>query len=134
MKSLMGKLFVFTALMVVLSMVILGGGIFPQLRNTVLLEKQQTMTRTARQVGEMTAELLGDYNYIEERNYQFMLSNLTENGRNHILVCDRDGQILISSDDSHTAYTGAFVEQEIRDEIFKNGTYQAVGDLNGRWR
>ncbi len=134
MKSLMGKLFVFTAAMVVLGMVILSGGIFPQLRNTVLLEREQSMTRTARQVGNMTTELMGDYNYIQERNYRFMLEHLTEDGRNHILVCARDGQILVSSDESRGAYLGAMVDDEVRSELLANGTYRGVGDLGGLYR
>jgi len=134
MKSLMGKLFVFTALMVILSMVILGGGIFPQLRNTVLSERQQSMTRTAKQVGSMTTELLGNYNYIQERNYRFMLENLTDDGRNHILVCDKDGQVLISSDESHGAYLGAVIDPEIVSELWQNGSYNGVGDLGGLYR
>lgn len=134
MKSLMGKLFVFTALMVVLSMVILGSGIFPQLRNTVLAERRQSMARTAQQVGSMTTELLGNYNYIQERNYRFMLENLTEEGRNHILVCDRDGQILICSDESFGAYLGSYVDAEVVEELMQNGRYSGVGDLGGLYR
>lgn len=131
MKSLMGKLFVFTALMVVLSMVILSGGIFPQLRNAALADKQQTMTRTARQVGKMTSDLLSNYSHLQERNYELMLSVMTENGQTHILVCDARGQIIISSDDSRTAYTGALVDQRICDQVMKNGSFQEVGNLNG---
>lgn len=134
MKSLMGKLFVFTALMVVLGMVILAGGIFPHLSNTVLGEKRQTMTRTAQQVGEMTAELLSNYNYIQERNYQFMLSAMTEGGRNHILVCDTDGQVVFSSDNSKGAYTGAKIDEEILEEVMAKGNVQVIGNLGGLYR
>lgn len=134
MKSLMGKLFVFTALMVVLSMVILGGGIFPQLSNTVLMEKQHAMTRTAQQVGEMTAELLDNYNYIQERNYRFMLSGMTEGGRNHILVCDTAGQVVFSSDENGGAYTGAQIKEDVLEEVLSKGTVQAIGDLGGLYR
>lgn len=131
MKSLMGKLFVFTALMVVLSMVILSGGIFPQLHDMVLVEKQQTMTRTARQVGNITTELLSNYSHLQERNYRFMLSGLTEDGHNHILVCDTDGQIIISSDDSKTAYTGAVIPKKIRNQLLDQGSLQVIGNLGG---
>lgn len=134
MKGLMGKLFLCTACMVVFSMVMLVGGIFPQLTDTVLLEKQQSMTHTARQVGQMTSELLSNYNYLQERNYEFMLSGMTEGGRNHILVCDADGQIIMSSDDQNRAYKGAFVDKKVRDEVLEKGTVQTIGDLNGLYR
>ena len=134
MKSLMGKLFVFSALMVILSMVILGSGIFPQLRNTVLDERRQSMTRTAQQVGSMTTELLGNYNYIQKQNYRFMLENLTEDGRNHILVCDRDGQVLLSSDESFGAYLGSYVDAEIVEQLMREGRYSGVGNIGGLYR
>ncbi len=134
MKGLMGKLFLCTACMVVFSMVMLIGGIFPQLTETVLMEKQQSMTHTARQVGRMTSELISDYNYLQKRNYVFMLSGMTEGGQNHILVCDADGQVLISSNDENRAYNGAFVGEKVRDEVMAKGSVQAIGNLNGLYQ
>ena len=63
-----------------------------------------------------------------------MLENLTEDGRNHILVCDSDGQVLISSDESFGAYLGAVIPSEVQKELLQTGSYNGVGNLGGLYR
>ncbi|NLG53853.1 MAG: HAMP domain-containing histidine kinase, partial [Clostridiales bacterium] len=131
MKTLLGKYFITTAVLVLLSLMVLGGGLSFQLYKYSIGEKHESLENTAMLIAEIADEYMIDYSILRERVFRSMLSFLTNGGKNHVLICDTTGQVLLSSDDTGAGFVGIYLDAEITQKLFSDSSYVNIGTLNG---
>lgn len=130
-KSLMGKYFMVAASLILISFLILGGGLFWQAYNYSIGEKKQNLDDTATRISSLTADLLGSYNTVREQTFRFLLSTMTDGGKIHALICSTDGQVIITSDDSIGAFSGTYLNESIIEKLAKERYYSGMENLGG---
>ena len=134
MRSLLGKYFITNAALILLSFIVLGGGLFWQTYNYSIGEKRQNLQETAEQVSALTTNLIQNYSSIQEHMYQLILSGVTDDDKLHVLVTDAEGNILVTSDANATAYAGISINQQLIDRVLESNYYSGMNNLDGVYK
>ncbi|MEG2857391.1 MAG: hypothetical protein RR994_02080 [Clostridia bacterium] len=116
MKSLLSKYFLATATLILISFIILGGGLSLQVYKYSIGEKQQNLNEVATRMSSLTTQIMGQYSGVREQTFRFLLSTMTDNGKIHALICDSNGKIISSSDNDRQNIVG----QTVQDAALKN--------------
>lgn len=131
MKSIYFRNFLSTALMVLMSFLIIGAALFFLGQNFIINSHRDSMKSNAEAVARV-AETVEDNNALYDWGIRINLSVAAENSGNDIFLADTQGRIVTCSDDPGTCtHVGKYVNESFINAIRFKGEIDLVTDLDG---
>ncbi|MBR5506433.1 MAG: HAMP domain-containing histidine kinase, partial [Clostridia bacterium] len=94
-------------------------------------DKRVTLVRVATRISAMTEDLYYNHSLLHERMMKTFISSMTNEGQIHVIICDANGQIFLTSDDYGNKYMNLRVNGDILNKTEKVDTFSAIGTLDG---
>ena len=129
MKSIYFKNFLITAMLVIVSFLILAFAAVMLGRSFALSEKRSSILTNAQAAANGAASLCQDSN-LTDWNLRFFISVIADSNGNNIFITDTNG--IVVSDSSRTivsAYTGKQVDADVMEELYRSGSFQKLTTL-----
>ncbi len=131
MKSIYFRNFLSTAMMVLLSFLIIGAALFFMGQHFIIDSHRENMKSNAEAVAHMT-DAVGYYDDFFSWDMRISLSVAAEISGNDIFVTDGEGRIASCSDEpGRCRHVGARVDAESMAELASEGELNEVSDLGG---
>lgn len=132
-KSILTKYFLLISVLLLISFIILGGGLSLQVYRYSVGEKQRTLEHVATRVSTLTTNVLSQSSPMRQHTFQLLLSTMMESGNLHAILCDTNGKIFATSDNTpHSVNT--LVQQETVDKVVNKQYYSGFGTLGGLYK
>lgn len=128
--KLLYKYYLMIALPLVLCLFLVGTGLSFQMYNYSVKEKHESLELAARRVSPIVEELYYNHSLSNERTLHRIITTMTNNGQIHVVICDVNGQIFLTSDNYGNNYINSFISRDILDETEKNESFSKIGTLN----
>ena len=119
------------ALPLVSCLLIIGIALSVQMYNYSVEDKHDALEEAAERISFMTEDLYHNHSVMREQMFKKFVSSMTNNGKIHVIICDLNGQIFLTSDDYGNKYIGAHVTDDILKKTESVDTFSALGTLNG---
>lgn len=132
--KLLYKYYLMVAVPLFACLVVIGFGLSFQMYNYSVAEKHETLEQAATKVSAMTEDLYYSHTLSHERMLKSVLTSMTNDGQIHIIICDINGQIFLTSDAYGSRYMNAYVSDHILQKTEKSGNYSSTGTLGGLYR
>ncbi|MCD8088507.1 MAG: HAMP domain-containing histidine kinase [Oscillospiraceae bacterium] len=130
-KSVFFRSFLVTACMLIICFVAFGVIMFVMGRSVMMQEKAESLYTNADEVKRFT-EAVGTEEDLDNLVLRMNLSIIAQCTGNHILLCDEDGGVVTSSDESRVSpYVGIQIDDSVLITVQEEGTYVGLTDLNG---
>ncbi len=132
--KLLYKYYLMIALPLVACLFVIGVGLSVQMYNYSISEKHAYLERAAERISAMTEELFYNHSLSHEQMLKKILSSMSHNDSIHVIVCDTNGQIFLTSDTFGSSYMSAAVSPKILSDTEKNEKFIEIGTLNGLYK
>ena len=132
--KLLYKYYLMVAVPLVICLVAVGLGLSFQMYNYSVSEKHETLEQAATKVSAMTEDLYYSHTFSHERMLKSVLTSMTNDGQIHIIICDTNGQIFLTSDAYGSKYMNAYVPGYILQKTEKKANSSFTGTLGGLYR
>lgn len=132
--KLLYKYYLMVAVPLFACLVVIGFGLSFQMYNYSVAEKHETLEQAATKVSAMTEDLYYNHTLSHERMLKSVLTSMTNDGQIHIIICDINGQIFLTSDAYGSKYMNSYVSDHILQKTEKSGNYSSTGTLGGLYR
>ncbi len=129
--KLLYKYFLMTAVPLVLCLIVIGTGLSFQMYNYSVSEKHDTLERAASRISQLTYELFQNPTLSREQMLKTILTTMTDDGLIHVIICDADGQIIMTSDRFGSQFIGAFVNKDTLEKTDNSDEFTSIGTLDG---
>ena len=130
-KSIFFKNFMVTDFMFVTCFLIFGITMLLMGQAFLTREKQESLQANVQEIKRYAEAVRlqgGPYNW----ELRMHITSVAISTGNHILLCDSDGNVVVSSDLAHISpYEGAAVSREILDQVESQDSYKALTTLGG---
>ena len=131
MKSIHTRNFLFTAAMILLSLVILGISFMSVSRSYIINEKRGTLLSTSETVADLTAAKAVETT-LWDWDLRMTITSVSRSTKSDILICDTEGTVVSCSDDKlDSPSLGLVIDSDIIDSINSTGHYTGIGTLSG---
>ena len=127
--KLIYKYYLMIAVPLVTCLFIIGIGLSVQMYNYSIAEKHDTLERAATRVSEMTEDLFYNHSFGREQMLRRFISSMSGDGSFHVIVCDANGQIFLTSDEYGNRYVNAIIDHNILNETDNSETYTKIGSM-----
>jgi len=131
MRSTFSRIFSNTAIMLLLSFLVMGTAFAGLSYHTNFKGRTDTLSVSATEVAAMTAPFASGGKIQANRSLAGYLNLAAGVSGNHIIVCDSSGRVLVSSDSESEMANILAVSDEIIGRVMLNGEYIGVGNLGG---
>lgn len=121
------------AAVILISFVILGGGLSIQVYRYSIGEKQQNLEQVANRISTVTTDIMSQFSSIHQSTFRILLSTMTENGKIHAVITDVDGKIIITSDENQKNI-GVYVNTPTVQKVIANNYFSGMSTLGGIYR
>lgn len=128
------KYYLMVAIPLFACLVILGIGLSFQMYNYSVSEKHEALEQAAERISSLTEELYYNRSLSHERMLKTILTSMTNDKQIHIVICDENGQIFLTSDSYGNNFIDAQVDSGILKQIQTSGQYSSTGTLGGLYR
>ena len=125
------KYYLMIALPLVSCLFIIGIFLSALMYNYSISEKHASLERAATRVSEMTEELFYSHSFSREQMMRSFLSSMSTDGKIHIIVCNTNGEIILTSDRFGTGYMTATVSPDILNKTSNTEIFTATGTMGG---
>ncbi|MCD7845033.1 MAG: HAMP domain-containing histidine kinase [Oscillospiraceae bacterium] len=130
-KSVFFRSFLVTACMLIICFVAFGVIMFVMGRSVMMQDKAESLYTNADEVKRFT-EAMGTEGDLDSLVLRMNLSIIAQCTGNHILLCDEEGSVVTSSDESRVSpYVGMEIDDAVLAAVREEGTYVGLTDLNG---
>ena len=129
MKSIYFKNFLITALLVVVSFLILAGAAVILGRSFALSEKRSGIMSNAKAAANGAASLCEDSD-LTDWNLRFFISVIADSNGNNIFITDTSGIVVSTSErDIVSPYIGKYIDANIMEQLYRTGSYEKLTTL-----
>lgn len=125
------KYYLMIALPLVSCLFIIGVFLSALMYNYSIAEKHASLERAAIRVSEMTEDLFYDHSFSREQMMRSFLSSMSTDGKIHIIVCNTNGEIILTSDKFGTSYMTATVSPDIIQKTSNTEIFTDAGTMDG---
>ncbi len=132
--KLLYKYYLMVAVPLVICLVIIGIGLSFQVYDYSVSEKHETLELAATKISLLTEDLYYNHSILHERMLKNVLTSMTDDGQIHVIICDTNGQIFLTSDTYGNKYIDSYVNSSILEKIEKNKKYSSTGSLGRLYR
>ena len=132
--KLLYKYFLMIAFPMMACLIVVGVGLSFQMYNYSVTEKHESLRRAAERVSVMTEELYYNHSITHEQMIKRVLSSMTNDAQIHVIVCDTNGQIFLTSDTQGNKYMNSRVSANILEETLTSEEYSATGSLDDLYK
>lgn len=132
--KLLYKYYLMIALPLVACLFIIGIGLSVQMYNYSIAEKHASLERAATRVSEMTEDIYYSHSLWKEQMLRNFISSMSNDGSIHIIVCDTNGQIFLTSDEYGNAYMNSVVDHDILHETKNSDVYTGIGTMGDLYK
>ena len=132
--KLLYKYYLMIAVPLVICLSTVGLGLSFQMYNYSVAEKHDSLQRAANRIAVLTEELYYNHSLVHEQMLKTVLTSMTNNGQIHVIICDANGQIFLTSDNYGNKYMNSRVSGSILDKTQANDKYSAIGTLDGLYK
>ncbi|MCD8117609.1 MAG: HAMP domain-containing histidine kinase [Oscillospiraceae bacterium] len=130
-KSVFFRSFLVTACMLIICFVAFGIIMFVMGRSVMMQDKAESLYTNADEVKRFT-EALGTETELDNLVLRMNLSIIAQCTGNHILLCDEDGSVVTSSDETWVSpYMGSQISSSVLSTLQEEGVYVGLTDLGG---
>ncbi len=129
MKSIFFKNFMLTAVLVVVSFLVLGFAAVMLGRSFALSEKRSSIVTNAEEVSKAASAFYVN-NGLDDWSLRLIISSIAHSNGNHIFITDVDGYVVSTSEmDPVSPYIGKQVDTDIMAELYRSGRYQRLTQM-----
>ncbi len=125
------KYYLMIALPLVSCLFIIGIFLSALMYNYSIAEKHTSLESSATRVSKMTEDLYYNHSLSREQMTRNILTSMSTDGNIHILVCDTNGEIVLTSDMYGTAYMNATVDPDILQKTSGSEIFTDIGTMSG---
>ena len=129
-QSLYWRQLALTSGMVLLTLVLLGIGFFTISYNYVRSEATETMEENLSLVAEVSAKYVEGNRLTDPQDFSFLARVAASAADMDFLICNVKGEALLTTDESLEGKS-IRIPSDICSEVFAEGVYRGVGNLNG---
>lgn len=129
--KLLYKYYLMIALPLVVCLFAIGIGLSFQMYNYSISEKHNSLELAARRVSAMTEDLFYNHSLSHEQMIKTIISSMANDGSIHILVCDENGRIFLTSDSYGSGYMDKNIHPNVLKRTAETGEFSDVGTLEG---
>ncbi len=132
MKSIYTRQFAMMAGMILLSFTLLGGAFASLSYRYTISEKQDSLTRNAENIADMTGSMVGQGLGLRSEYYRLYVSSVARAADAYVILSENDGEIIYcAGGEAGTAdLTGRQVPQTILSAVAVNGSYSGMTTLS----
>ncbi|MBM6938294.1 HAMP domain-containing histidine kinase [Pseudoflavonifractor phocaeensis] len=131
MKSLYGREFSIMAGVILLSFALLAGAFVTLTYQYTIREKQDAMERTADTIADFTSAMQNANVSLLDSSYQAYLAAISNISDAYVMICDEEGQVLLSSKGALRDGAPPSVPTSVAREVSQNGGYNDITSLGG---
>ena len=132
MKSIYKRQLVVMVGITLLSFVLLSASFMLLSYRYITTEKREAMGRNAGYITSFTSSYYQQTGTIDSEFYRYYISSIALITDSHVIVANRDGQILCSTDGTHISpYEGRSLPKETVHQLMQEGSYAGMTDLAG---
>ncbi|MCD7769485.1 MAG: HAMP domain-containing histidine kinase [Oscillospiraceae bacterium] len=130
-KSVFFRSFLVTACMLIICFVVFGIIMFVMGRSVMMQDKAESLYTNADEVKRFT-EAFGTETELDNLVLRMNLTIISQCTGNHILLCDEDGSVVTSSDETRVSpYMGSQISNSVLSTLQEEGVYVGLTDLGG---
>lgn len=132
--KLLYKYYLMIAVPLITCLLVVGLGLSFQMYNYSVVEKHKSLERVAQRISSLTEDLYYNHSLMHEHMLKAVISSMTSDGQMHVIVCDTDGQIFLTSDSHGNKYMNSRVSSSILDKTLVSAQYSSTGTLDGLYK
>lgn len=132
--KLLYKYYLMITVPLISCLIIVGLALSLQMYNYSAADKHATLVQAATRVASMTEDLYYNHSLAHERMLKTLISSMTNDGQIHVIICDTDGQIFLTSDDYGNKYMNLRVSRNILNRTSGTETFSSIGTLDGLYK
>jgi len=122
------------AVPLVACLLIIGVVLSFQMYNYSVAEKHDMLEKAAERVSALTEDLYYNHTISHEQMLKAIITSMTNDGQIHVIICDTNGQIFLTSDSYGNKYMDSRVSKSILDKTNNSEQYSAIGTLDGLYK
>ena len=131
MRSFYFKNFLFTAVLIMLSYIILGALFVGIGKNYMLRERQLAIQGNTVELSKLSSAYLKDGS-LEDWEFRITLSSIAESTGNQCFVTDLSGEVTVCSDrELNCGHVGRHVDAAVMEALAGDGYYTGISSLGG---
>lgn len=132
--KLLYKYYLMIAIPLVTCLFVVGIGMSFQMYNYSVTEKHDTLERAAKRVSALTEDLYYNHTVAHEQMLKTIITTMTNDGQIHVIICDPNGQIFLTSDNYGNKYMNSRISSNILNKTLNSQKYSAIGTLDGLYK
>ncbi len=132
--KLLYKYYLMIAIPLVTCLFIIGIGLSIQMYNYSIAEKHASLEHAAIRVSEMTDDLYYDHSLWKEQMLRGFIASMSNDGNIHVIVCDTNGQIFLTSDEYGNSYINSVIDHDILHETKNSEVYTDIGTMGDLYK
>lgn len=129
--KLLYKYYLMIAIPLVICLFVIGIGLSFQMHNYSISEKHNSLSLAAKRVSSMTEDLFYNHSLSHEQMIKTIISSMSNDGNIHIIVCDKNGRIFMTSDPYGSSFMDKSVHPDILSETAETEEFSSTGTLEG---
>ncbi len=123
------KYYLMIAIPLICCLFIIGISLSFQMYNYSVSEKEESLKYIAEEASSMTEALHYNTSYVPRELITSILSTMTSDGSTHIIICNQDGKIVLTSSNNQSRYIGASINPKIIEKTEDSGSFSAIGTM-----
>lgn len=132
-QSLLYKYFLLSSALILISFIILGGGLSLQVYKYSVGEKEHNLEQVATRVSNLTTDVMTQFSSIRQQTFQLLLSTMMDNGNLHAILCDTTGRVIVTSD-NNPSNLNVYVQTPVVQKVLNEQRYSGFGTLGGLYK
>jgi signal transduction histidine kinase len=131
MSNLYVKNFLVTALLILISFLLLGSAFLPFTYRYLAEDKEARLDSVAQSITSYSEAYMFAGSLQIDMDFNIVVSTVASVGDCHILVANEKGRILVSSEGPMSSDIGRIINNSVMSQISGGGRFSAIGNLGG---
>ncbi len=125
------KYYLMISVPLILCLLIIGFGLSLQMYNYSVADKHDSLYATSHRISALVEDLLHSHAVSREQVLKTVITTMTEDGKTHVILCDANGSVFLTSDRYGSSYIGEKLDDRILAKTANANEFSSTGTLGG---
>ena len=125
------KYYLMIAVPLICCLLIIGFGLSIQMYNYSVADKHDSLSATTDRISTLVEDLLHSHTVSREQVLKTVITTMTGDGKTHVILCDENGSVFLTSDPYGSNYIGTKLDDRILVKTANSDEFSSIGTLGG---